>query len=260
MGERAIWLHKEIELRLGNKMSDDDIKDLKHHILALFQRLPLAALIGKRILCVHGGPGSCQDIEGDWRYQLPFTYDVRVFEREAQEFLSSNFLILSQEYRKYHSFIPQEYHSNTSSLMHTETITENLSRASRSNTGTLHGPEQQDTTQGRGLALERSHQYLRSHQGQGWNSRRIDGWWRLQRSQKQWYLFRSRRRRTFVDETILIWSYVHMNVVNDGMKVFAEVVSWHCSVHPNVGHENAGAIAEITRHLQIQFKSTQCYR
>ncbi len=59
-------------------MSDDDIKDLKHHILALFQRLPLAALIGKRILCVHGGPGlhvkTLKEIED---IRLPFAYDVR---------------------------------------------------------------------------------------------------------------------------------------------------------------------------------------
>jgi len=44
--------HKEIKERLHDAMSDEEIKDLKHHILALFQRLPLAAVIGERILCV----------------------------------------------------------------------------------------------------------------------------------------------------------------------------------------------------------------
>jgi hypothetical protein len=44
--------------------------------------------------------------------------------------------------------------------------------------------------------------------------------------------------------------------VNDGMKVFAEgrLVTIF-SAPKYCGHENAGAIAEITRHLQIQFKA-----
>ena len=44
--------------------------------------------------------------------------------------------------------------------------------------------------------------------------------------------------------------------VNDGMKVFPEgrLVTIF-SAPKYCGHENAGAIAEITRHLQIQFKA-----
>ena len=59
-----------------------------------------------------------------------------VFEREAREFSSSNFLMFSQEYHLHHSFTSQEDQSNTSTLMSTQTHYENLSRASRSNTGT----------------------------------------------------------------------------------------------------------------------------
>ena len=118
-------LHKEIGVRLGNKMSDDDIKDLKHHILALFQRLPLAALIGKRILCVHGGPGlhvkTLKEIED---IRLPFAYDVRGV-RAREFFIISHFRvsITSEEYHSHRSLIPQEritrknQRSNTNSIM-----------------------------------------------------------------------------------------------------------------------------------------------
>lgn len=66
--------HKEMKERLSGEL---DIDELKHHILALFQRLPLAAVIGERILCVHGGPGlhvkTLKEIED---IRLPFAYPV----------------------------------------------------------------------------------------------------------------------------------------------------------------------------------------
>ena len=65
-----------------------------------------------------------------------------VFEREAREFKLSHSLMLSRECQVSHSchlchsFISQENLSNTNAQMHTLKYYENLSRASRSNTGT----------------------------------------------------------------------------------------------------------------------------
>jgi len=191
---------KEIEARLGPLICEQEIEEFQTHVLALYQRLPLAALIGERILCVHGGPGlhvkTLAHIES---IKLPFAHPV-------------------------HYMLPDDDEQRrVVDLLWSDPI---------------------DTC---GLTKEKDLIYdsKRGWEGRGFNDHRRNGTYFGPD------IVREFCRRNGIDLILRAHECVH-----DGMKLFADGLCVTIFSAPKYcDHDNAGAIAEISRGLQVQFKA-----